>query len=81
MKKYRNPPTIEQKWAMERCWQNRGSLAGMITRISQIASDDSTLDSEYLKLLEANYILQHLLDRWKLRYKESKSQYLFRRSL
>jgi hypothetical protein len=72
--------TKSQDWARERCWHNKGSLAGIIVRISQIASSDSTLDTEYNKLLTANDYLQRVLDQWNSRKDESKSQYLSRRT-
>jgi hypothetical protein len=67
-----------QKWSRERCWHLKGSLAGIIVRISQIAAAESTTPDEYQALIRANDILQGVSDKWNLHKDESKELYMTR---
>ena len=58
------PRTIKQQWASERCWQNKGSLAGAGARLRQIAYAHSTLPKETKQLLLACTIIDDLLAYW-----------------
>lgn len=73
-KKFRNPPTDLQRLVWERCWQNYGSLAGIVTRINQIGRANSTNLDEKFKLMKANDILKEVLCEWKDNYKIAKEK-------
>jgi len=56
--------TLKQEWAFERCFKNKGGLAGIITRLNQIATDRSTHSLEGIQLLDAANIVSNILNNW-----------------
>ena len=58
------PRSIKQRWVAERCWMNKGSLAGAAARLRMIAKDPSTLPDEASSIAQAVTRLESLLFTW-----------------
>ena len=58
------PRSIKQRWFAERCWQNKGSLAGVTARLRMIAKDPSTLPDEASSIDHVITELQSVLYTW-----------------
>jgi len=56
--------TLRQRWAFERCFQHKGSLAGILSRLSQIAHNPSTLSMEKDALIVAYDVVSDVLKNW-----------------
>jgi len=56
--------TLKQKWASERCWQNKGSLAAIESLLSRLAHHPATLSHERQSLIDAHSIISNVLKNW-----------------
>ena len=56
--------TLKQKWASERCWQNKGSLAAITSLLSRLAYHPATLQHEREALIKAYNITSYTLKNW-----------------
>jgi len=56
--------TLKQKWAFERCFRNKGILAGALSNLNRMAYDLSTLRHEEEDLLKVCSILSDALKHW-----------------
>jgi len=56
--------TLKQKWAFERCFRQKGSLASILSNLSQIANAKSTLHHEGRELADAHVAIARVLRFW-----------------
>ena len=67
--------TLKQKWAFERCFQNKGSLAIVLSSLSRLAHCDSTLNLESLRLSQAYDLVKDVLRNYDSKQETSWEQF------
>ena len=73
------PRSIKQRWVAERCWMNKGSLAGAAARLRMLAGNPSTLPDEAKSLDRIVAELESLLFTWDSKTRRATSLELFMR--
>jgi len=73
------PKSIDQQWAFERCFHNKGSLVGVRSRLGQIAGDSSTLPDESASILYIITEISMILKTWDKKEHRAESLDQFRK--